>query len=89
MLLFGGRAAPPATSCSTRDALSGPRIATAHLVARTSWAAYEHAVTEWVDEPGVGLDSHVLRAFALLRSLSVGIPSTGRSRRAEAVRGGP
>ncbi|GHE84143.1 TetR family transcriptional regulator [Amycolatopsis deserti] len=42
----------------------------ADLAARTGWAAYQHAVQAWIDDPGEGLDAHLRRAFDELRALS-------------------
>ncbi|MBF6170786.1 TetR/AcrR family transcriptional regulator [Nocardia blacklockiae] len=42
----------------------------AGLAARTGWAAYQHAVQAWLDEPADGLDAHLSGAFRDLRSLS-------------------
>ncbi|MCS7479650.1 TetR/AcrR family transcriptional regulator [Umezawaea endophytica] len=47
----------------------------ADLAARTGWAAYQHAVQVWIDDPAPGLDAHLVRAFDDLRALS----STGSS----------
>ncbi|MFF0454504.1 TetR/AcrR family transcriptional regulator [Nocardia africana] len=43
---------------------------TADLAARTGWAAYQHAVRAWIDDPADGLDAHLSRAFDNLRTLS-------------------
>nr|WP_276514915.1 TetR family transcriptional regulator [Nocardia transvalensis] len=42
----------------------------AGLAARTGWAAYQHAVQRWLDNPAHGLDTHLSRAFDDLRTLS-------------------
>ncbi|WP_216893196.1 TetR/AcrR family transcriptional regulator [Nocardia alni] len=42
----------------------------ADLAARTGWAAYQHAVEAWQDDPAQSLDEHLSRAFDDLRSLS-------------------
>jgi AcrR family transcriptional regulator len=42
----------------------------AGLAARTGWAAYQHAVQAWIDDPAPSLDAHLLRAFDDLRALS-------------------
>lgn len=42
----------------------------ADLAARTGWAAYQHAVQAWIDDPGPGLSVHLRRAFDDLRALS-------------------
>lgn len=42
----------------------------AGLAARTGWAAYQHAVQSWIDDPAPGLDAHLVRAFDDLRALS-------------------
>jgi AcrR family transcriptional regulator len=64
---------------AVREALQSRGIddSTADLVARTGWAAYQHAVAAWIEKPGQGLDAHVVQAFAQLRALSGGIPPTG------------
>ncbi|HYQ64014.1 TetR family transcriptional regulator [Actinophytocola sp.] len=50
----------------------------AGLAARTGWAAYQHAVQSWIDDPARSLDTHLLRAFDDLRALSAA-PSTQAS----------
>jgi AcrR family transcriptional regulator len=42
----------------------------ADLGARTGWAAYQHAVQAWVDDPTQGLDARLRQAFDDLRALS-------------------
>jgi AcrR family transcriptional regulator len=42
----------------------------ADLAARTGWAAYQHAVQVWVDDPARSLDAHLCQAFDDLRALS-------------------
>jgi AcrR family transcriptional regulator len=42
----------------------------AGLAARTGWAAYQHAVQAWIDNPALSLDAHLVRAFDDLRTLS-------------------
>jgi hypothetical protein len=42
----------------------------AGLAARTGWAAYQHAVQAWIDNPAPSLDAYLLRAFDDLRALS-------------------
>jgi AcrR family transcriptional regulator len=42
----------------------------ADLAARTGWAAYQHAVQAWVDDPAQGLDARLCQAFDDLRALS-------------------
>jgi AcrR family transcriptional regulator len=46
----------------------------AGLAARTGWAAYQHAVQAWIDDPTQSVDAHLLRAFDDLRALSSTIP---------------
>ncbi|MEU0503499.1 TetR family transcriptional regulator [Nocardia sp. NPDC005998] len=41
----------------------------AGLAAGTGWAAYQHAVQAWIDDPADGLDTHLCRAFHDLRAL--------------------
>jgi len=47
----------------------------ASLAARTGWAAYQHAVQAWIDDPAQSLDAHLQRAFDDLRALSTTILS--------------
>ena len=47
----------------------------AALAARTGWAAFQHAVQAWIDNPARSLDAHLLRAFDDLRALSTAIRS--------------
>src|SRR4051794_39668400 len=47
----------------------------AALAARTGWAAFQHAVQAWIDNPAQSLDAHLLRAFDDLRALSTAIRS--------------
>jgi AcrR family transcriptional regulator len=47
----------------------------ADLAARTGWAAYQHAVQAWIDDPARSLDAHLVQAFDDLRALSATIPS--------------
>ncbi len=42
----------------------------ADLAARTGWAAYQHAVQAWIDDPAQSLDAHVRQAFEDLCALS-------------------
>ncbi|WP_053719003.1 TetR family transcriptional regulator [Saccharothrix sp. NRRL B-16348] len=42
----------------------------AGLAARTGWAAFQHAVQAWIDDPSQSLDAHLLRAFGDLRALA-------------------
>lgn len=46
----------------------------ADLAARTGWAAYQHAVQAWIDDPAQDLDAHLRRAFDDLRALSAAVP---------------
>jgi AcrR family transcriptional regulator len=46
----------------------------ADLAARTGWAAYQHAVQAWIDDPAQPLDAHLHQAFSDLRALSVAGP---------------
>lgn len=46
----------------------------ADLAARTGWAAYQHAVRAWVDDPADGLDAYLCRAFDDLRGLAAAAP---------------
>ncbi|WP_067663946.1 TetR family transcriptional regulator [Nocardia miyunensis] len=46
----------------------GERVA--DLAARTGWAAYQHAVQAWIDDPARSLDAHLCQAFDDLRTLS-------------------
>lgn len=46
----------------------------ADLAARTGWAAYQHAVQAWVDDPAQSLDTGLSRAFDDLRALSAATP---------------
>lgn len=43
----------------------------ADLAARTGWAAYQHAVQAWMDDPAQSLTTHLERAFDDLRALTV------------------
>jgi AcrR family transcriptional regulator len=47
----------------------------ADLAARTGWAAYQHAVQAWIDDPAQSLDAHLRRAFDDLRALSATVLS--------------
>jgi AcrR family transcriptional regulator len=47
----------------------------ADLAARTGWAAYQHAVQAWIDDPAQSLAVHLQRAFDDLRALSTAILS--------------
>ncbi|OXR46013.1 putative mycofactocin biosynthesis transcriptional regulator MftR [Nocardia cerradoensis] len=47
---------------------------TADLAARTGWAAYQHAVRAWIDDPADSLDAHLCRAFDDLRGLAADAP---------------
>lgn len=42
----------------------------AALASRTGWAAFQHAVQAWIDDPARSLDTQLLRAFDDLRVLS-------------------
>ncbi|MFF0492017.1 TetR family transcriptional regulator [Nocardia sp. NPDC004068] len=42
----------------------------ASLAARTGWAAYQHAVQAWLDNPGESLDAQLTRAFDDLCALA-------------------
>ncbi|WP_433192285.1 TetR family transcriptional regulator [Nocardia sp. CA-107356] len=42
----------------------------ADLAARTGWAAFQHAVQAWIDDPAHSLDAHLSQAFDDLRALS-------------------
>ncbi|AHH98937.1 TetR family transcriptional regulator [Kutzneria viridogrisea] len=42
----------------------------AGLAARTGWAAYQHAVQAWIDDPAQSLDAHLSQAFDDLRALA-------------------
>jgi AcrR family transcriptional regulator len=53
-----------------RGVADGP----AGLAARTGWAAYQHAVQAWIDDPAPSLDAHLLRAFDDLRALAAAAP---------------
>jgi AcrR family transcriptional regulator len=48
----------------------GVGAGTADLAARTGWAAYQHAVQAWMDDPAPGLDALLCQAFDDLRALS-------------------
>ena len=52
----------------------------AALAARTGWAAYQHAVQAWIDDPALSLTAQLDRAFDDLRALS-SIGAAGRSGR--------
>jgi AcrR family transcriptional regulator len=45
----------------------------ADLAARTGWAAFQHAVHIWADDPAPGLDAHLCQAFDDLRALSAAV----------------
>ncbi|MGI5131172.1 TetR family transcriptional regulator [Pseudonocardia sp. CA-107938] len=45
----------------------------ADLAARTGWAAYQHAVQAWIDDPARSLEAHLQRAFDDLRALSAAV----------------
>lgn len=45
----------------------------ADLAARTGWAAYQHAVLTWTDDPAESLDAHLVRAFEDLRTLTTAL----------------
>jgi AcrR family transcriptional regulator len=47
----------------------------AALAARTGWAAFQHAVQAWIDDPARSLDAHLLRAFDDLHALSTAVQS--------------
>ncbi|GAA4060026.1 hypothetical protein [Actinomadura miaoliensis] len=51
----------------------------ADLAARTGWAAFQHAVDAWADDPAPGLDAHLCQAFDDLRALSTAVPPTQAS----------
>jgi AcrR family transcriptional regulator len=42
----------------------------ADLAARTGWAAFQHAVQAWIDDPAQNLDAYLCQAFDDLRALS-------------------
>lgn len=42
----------------------------ADLAARTGWAAFQHAVQAWIENPARSLDAHLTQAFDDLRALS-------------------
>jgi AcrR family transcriptional regulator len=42
----------------------------ADLAARTGWAAFQHAVQAWIDDPARSLDAYLCQAFDDLRVLS-------------------
>jgi AcrR family transcriptional regulator len=46
----------------------------ADLAARTGWAAYQHAVQAWIDDPGRSLTAQLAQAFDDLRALSSAVP---------------
>lgn len=48
----------------------------ADLAARTGWAAFQHAVQTWTNDPTESLDAHLNQAFANLRALSKPAPPT-------------
>ncbi|MFD2420027.1 TetR/AcrR family transcriptional regulator [Amycolatopsis pigmentata] len=54
----------------------------ADLAARTGWAAYQHAVQAWIDDPSKSLDAHLIRAFDNLHALSATVLS-GQKRERE------
>jgi AcrR family transcriptional regulator len=56
-----------------------PRLAT--LAAQTGMAAFSHALTAWIDDPGTNLDQHLFRAFEELRGLSATPREAAMSRR--------
>lgn len=58
----------------------GVADALAALAARTGWAAYQHAVQAWIDDPALSLTAQLDRAFDDLRALS-SIGAAGRSGR--------
>ncbi len=58
-----------------RRGVEGPL---ANLAARTGMAAFDHAVTSWIDDPAEGLDAHLRRAFDQLRALCSAGRSDGR-----------
>ncbi|MGI6871040.1 MULTISPECIES: TetR family transcriptional regulator [Amycolatopsis] len=47
----------------------------ADLTARTGWAAYQHAVQAWIDDPAQRLAVCLQRAFDDLRALITAVPS--------------
>ncbi|MFG1925050.1 TetR family transcriptional regulator [Cryptosporangium sp. NPDC048952] len=47
----------------------GVRRRVADLAAHTGWAAFHHAAQNWIDDPEVGLDAHLVRAFEDLGAL--------------------
>jgi AcrR family transcriptional regulator len=51
----------------------------ADLAARTGWAAYQHAVQAWIEDPAQRLDVHLSQAFDDLRALSAAAPPTQAS----------
>ncbi|MGW1029512.1 TetR family transcriptional regulator [Streptomyces sp. NPDC002577] len=48
----------------------------ANLAAQTGWAAFHHAAQAWIDDPSLGLDTHLFRAFDDLRALSARVVPT-------------
>jgi AcrR family transcriptional regulator len=42
----------------------------AGLAGRTGWAAYQHAVRAWIDDPAQSLDAHLSQAFDDLHTLA-------------------
>jgi AcrR family transcriptional regulator len=52
----------------------GAGAGVAGLAARTGWAAYQHAVQAWIDDPARSLGEHLGQAFDDLRALSATIP---------------
>jgi AcrR family transcriptional regulator len=54
----------------------GVGAGSAGLAARTGWAAYQHAVEAWRDDPAQSLEAHLSRAFDDLRALTATTPPT-------------
>jgi AcrR family transcriptional regulator len=45
----------------------------AGLAGRTGWAAYQHAVRAWIDDPAQSLDAHLSQAFDDLHTLAAAV----------------
>ncbi|MEV4349669.1 TetR family transcriptional regulator [Actinoplanes sp. NPDC049596] len=41
----------------------------AGLAAHVGWATFHHAAQNWIDDPAPGLEEHLVRAFAAVRTL--------------------
>ena len=57
----------------------------AGLAAQTGWAAFHHAMRDWIDDPSRSLDAHLLQAFDDLRALSLTVPPAQASTQASAL----